>query len=100
MMDLDFIDNEAREKYKDRRKLDLIHCRESLKSRNYDVIQTIGHNLKGNGISFGFPELSTLGEEMENSAKESNSFELEDLINRFEQWVTAQERLKSTPPEQ
>ena len=89
-MDLDFIDQEAREKYTIRRKQDLERCRQFLATRDFDGIQTIGHNLKGNGISFGFPELSTLGERLELAAKASNLDQAKTLIDSFEVWIQGQ----------
>ena len=86
-MDLDFIDQEARQKYIERRKADLDRCRQSLNTKDFEAISTIGHNLKGNGISFGFPELSTLGEKLENSAKASDFGRTQQLVDSLETWL-------------
>lgn len=91
-MDLEFIDADAREKYTSRRMTDLARCRECLKVNDFLTIETIGHNLKGNGVSFGYPELSLLGEQMEHSAKESNAGELKALVDRLEEWISAQSK--------
>lgn len=84
---MDFIDQEARTKYKLRRKQDLDRCREFLSQGDFPGLETIGHNLKGNGISFGYPELSQLGERLEYSAKEANFEEAQKLIESFEHWI-------------
>jgi HPt (histidine-containing phosphotransfer) domain-containing protein len=68
----------------------LIRCRECLKKRDFETIQTIGHNLKGNGSSFGFPELSQIGEKMEISARELNDSQIALLVDRLEEWVHQQ----------
>lgn len=89
-MSLDLIDLESLQRYKSRRHADLVRCRECLKKRDYETIQNIGHNLKGNGASFGFPELSQLGEKMECSAKELNESQIALLVDRLEEWVHQQ----------
>ena len=91
-MDLDFIDQEARQRYTLRRMQDLDKCRHFLSKRDFEGIRTIGHNLKGNGISFGFPELSTLGEQLEFSARDSNFDQVKSLIDSFESWIAGQQK--------
>lgn len=92
-MELDFIDSEARAKYTIRRKMDLIRCRECLQKQDFSTIETIGHNLKGNGLSFGFPELSQLGEKMELSARQLNTAQIHELVDLLEKWLSAQSGL-------
>lgn len=89
-MDLDFIDQEARQNYRLRRIQDLDKCRRFLAEGDFEGLRTIGHNLKGNGISFGFPELSRLGEELESSAQGSNWDHTKKLIDSFESWISGQ----------
>ena len=89
-LSLDLIDSEALQRYKSRRHADLVRCRECLKNRDYETIQNIGHNLKGNGSSFGFPELSSLGEKIEISARELNEGQIALLVDRLEEWVHQQ----------
>lgn len=67
------IPHEAVVKYMERRKTDIEKCRTALKNGDLSVIETVGHQLKGNGITFGFPEISTIGEALENAAKQNNS---------------------------
>lgn len=56
-----------------RRNEDIQRIREALVSESFDVIATIGHNLRGNGASYGFAELSTIGESIEKSAVASDA---------------------------
>lgn len=67
------IPHEAVVKYMERRKTDVENCRMALQSGNLSVLETVGHQLKGNGITFGFPEISTIGEALETAAKERNT---------------------------
>jgi len=57
-----------------RRHAELDLLRRSLEAGDYDTIRHIGHDLKGAGESFGFPELSILGAKFElaGTAKDSN----------------------------
>ncbi len=86
----DPVDAQARLRYTTRRLADLARCRESLERRDFETIENIGHNLKGNGISFGFPELSQLGASMEISARESDDDQVALLVDRFAEWVHKQ----------
>ena len=84
------LDPEALRRYIIRRHADLVRFRESLKTSDYALIQNLGHNLKGNGSSFGFPELSQLGAQIEASAKATNFEETKKLVDQFEAWVHQQ----------
>ena len=86
-MELDFIDAEARTRYTDRRQLDLQRCQESLQKKDFSVLEMIGHNLKGNGISFGFPVLSHLVEKMEKAASSSDLSLCTACIAQLHPWL-------------
>lgn len=82
------IPHEAVVKYMQRRKTDIENCRAALKSGNLSVLESVGHQLKGNGITFGFPEISSIGEALETAAKQHNaeaaSQQLDALANVVE----------------
>jgi len=40
---------------------------------DFDAIRSLGHNMKGTGTSFGFPQISEIGDELERAAKERNA---------------------------
>jgi HPt (histidine-containing phosphotransfer) domain-containing protein len=67
-----------------RRSGDLTRIREARDAKNFAAIATIGHNLRGNGASYGFPKLSAIGEALEKAALAADdaiiSSELEHLI--------------------
>lgn len=71
-MELD-IPKEAIAKYLERRVTDIENCRTALQSGNLTVLETVGHQLKGNGSTFGFPEISTVGQSLEQAAKEHDN---------------------------
>ena len=83
------IPKEAVMKYLERRKGDIENCRQSLLSGDLKICETVGHQLKGNGSMFGFPEISTVGKSLEIAAKEHDNNaaahyvdELESIINK------------------
>jgi len=83
------IPKEAITKYLERRRSDINNCRQALESGNLKVCETVGHQLKGNGSMFGFPEISDIGKSLEDAAKEHNNEaaihcvdELESIVNK------------------
>ena len=75
-------------RYRERRKKDLENCLHSLHEGNFKVIQTIGHQLKGNGLTFGFQELSIIGGDLERAALAHDLNKLPLALEHFSQWVS------------
>ena len=83
------VPKEAVTKYLERRRSDIDNCRQALQSGDLTVCETVGHQLKGNGSMFGFPEISTVGKSLEIAAKEHDNDtaahcvdELENIVNK------------------
>lgn len=74
-------------RYIERRKQDLEDCMASLANKQFDEIERVGHQLKGNGATFGHPELSSIGKKLEQAAQVHNIEELETALKEFSQWV-------------
>lgn len=81
------IPHEAILKYMERRQVDIQKCREALKDKDLSVIETIGHQLKGNGITFGFPEISAIGEALESAAQQSNNEVVSQKVDELAQII-------------
>src|SRR6185312_3120723 len=62
---------------------DLEHIRKALKDENLNDIRLIGHNLKGSGGAYGFPELTGIGLAIETAAKTGDRETLERQIEEF-----------------
>lgn len=73
--------------YLKRRLVDLQNGQDALKKSDLFILEKIGHQIKGNGISFGFPELSELGEKMEMAAQDKNREKLNILLLQMETWL-------------
>ena len=60
-----------------RKREDLDRVRSALAASDYETIRRIGHDLKGAGEGFGFPELSAFGAALERAAIARNKRALE-----------------------
>lgn len=80
---------ELRQNYIERRKKDVEALKAALAKNDLSVAQRVGHQLKGNGISYGFPLLSELGLEMESLAKENNLAGVVKIVQRLEDWLSS-----------
>lgn len=47
---------------------DVVRIREALDRGDYAAIAVLGHNMRGNGTSYGFPEVSAIGARLEAAA--------------------------------
>jgi hypothetical protein len=72
-----------------KRALDLVRMRNALAAHDFASIQSIGHNCKGTGCGYGFPDISTIGSAIEQAAKAEAADELEQALGQFEQCLAA-----------
>jgi HPt (histidine-containing phosphotransfer) domain-containing protein len=82
------VPNEIMNRYLDRRKRDLEKCLSSLSRHEYQEIEKVGHQLKGNGSTFGHPELSVIGKKLELAAQAHDLDSLEKALKEFSGWVS------------
>jgi HPt (histidine-containing phosphotransfer) domain-containing protein len=73
--------------YLSRRAQDVELLGEALERKDFESIARTGHNLRGNGVSFGFPELSAIGEALETSARSASTDEVREAIARLGECV-------------
>jgi PAS domain S-box-containing protein len=67
--------------------LDLSKMRNALSTRDFTTIQHIGHNCKGIGNGYGFPEISNVGSNVECAARALDFKEVEKSIGEFEKCI-------------
>ena len=60
----------------------------ALEKHELDTLQTIGHNLRGFGGSYGFPTLTEIGERLESAAKAADHATLAKEVARLRQHLT------------
>lgn len=81
------VNKEMQDTYLARRVKELSECEQSLTNKDFDTLQNFGHKMKGNGLSFGFPELGVLGAKIEESAKEKDSESLQSLLKQVKEYL-------------
>ena len=81
------VPEDFRSRYVERRKQDLEICRSSLAQQNFREIEKVAHKLKGNGDTFGYSELTSIGRVMEGAAVNRNIDQLKKTLEDFSQWV-------------
>lgn len=71
-----------------RKREDLGSARIALAAGDYETIRRIGHDLKGAGEGFGFPELSAFGAALEGAAIARNERALGEQLAAVEQFLS------------
>jgi HPt (histidine-containing phosphotransfer) domain-containing protein len=59
-----------------------------LASGSMEAIQTIGHRMKGSGGSFGFDEISDIGEALESAARDTHAEGIREAAGRLEAYLS------------
>jgi HPt (histidine-containing phosphotransfer) domain-containing protein len=78
------ISKEQRQKYLSRREADLKDCVLSLENKNIATLERIGHQMKGNGATFGFDALSDIGQGLEKAARAHDWKKMEEFVKAFQ----------------
>ncbi len=78
---------DARIKYVERRKQDLVDCHAAILKLDFKILERVGHQIKGNATTFGFDELSTIAIEIENQALKKDLDKLKTTLGRFESYL-------------
>jgi PAS domain S-box-containing protein len=66
---------------------ELARMRTMLDSSDFEGLRVLSHNLKGSGESYGFPELSRLGRDLEKSANETNAAGARGLLAQLGKYL-------------
>ncbi len=70
-----------------RRGEDLERCHQALVNADFETIEDIAHRMKGNGVTFGFPKISTLADRLERAARDSNSEEIRKQLSELQSYI-------------
>ncbi|HIE28965.1 TPA: response regulator, partial [Candidatus Poribacteria bacterium] len=81
----DVVDLELQKTYLDALSQSIKEFRQHLEGKNAEQIMILGHGLKDSGGGYGFPQISHLGEMIEQSAKEEDWMLLEPCLERLAQ---------------
>jgi HPt (histidine-containing phosphotransfer) domain-containing protein len=78
---------EAIARYIERRIQDARDCREALNKGDFAVLLKVGHQVKGNAISFGFAELGEIAVQLEEFALKKDISSLKPILEKFESYI-------------
>ena len=70
---------------------DLVQLRAALAAGEYETARRLGHQMKGTGKSYGFPELTQIGRAIEWAASKHAALELDRRIQRLEVYLNSLE---------
>lgn len=77
---------ELRLKYLERKTAEIAAIRAAA-APDREALQRLGHQMKGNAVTFGFPSLGEIGAAMESAAKSGDEGSLRALVDRLERDV-------------
>jgi HPt (histidine-containing phosphotransfer) domain-containing protein len=68
---------------------DLLNLREALARHDFEKIRVLGHNLKGSGGAYGFPDVTDIGASLEASGKTQDAPLAQSAVDRLAGFLTA-----------
>lgn len=74
---------ELKRKYLERRIQDIDHLMSSLEKDDFGPAIKLGHQVKGNAVTFEFPQMAPLGVEIENAARNRDKESIKNLIQKM-----------------
>jgi two-component system chemotaxis response regulator CheY len=77
------VDSRRVDRFIERRRREIQILRDALAGGDHEEIRRIGHNLKGVGSSFGFPELTGLGGQLESAARGADDRSVDVVIDQL-----------------
>jgi HPt (histidine-containing phosphotransfer) domain-containing protein len=86
------------EGYLARRTADVASLRALLERGDFSTIERRGHNMKGSGTTYGFPEISLIGERIEASARSKRREETATAISELETCVQSLHDARASLP--
>ena len=67
---------------------DLLNLQAALDQHDFEIVRVLGHNLKGSGGAYGFPELSDIGSSLEASAKAQDTSVAKTGVDRLADFLS------------
>ncbi len=83
-------------RYLEHRERDIATLRRAVDREDFAEVARIGHNLRGNGRSYGFPEIGVLGAELEAAARAKSAPRVLAHLDALQAWLS-QNRAPSEP---
>ncbi len=80
---------ELKKRYLSRRIQDLANLKEALLNNDFSPALKLGHQVKGNADTFEFPQMATIGIELEHAAKRQDKETLMGLVKKMENAISS-----------
>lgn len=80
---------ELKQRYLSRRTEDLARLKEALLQDDFSPALKLGHQVKGNAVTFEFPHMASLGVELEHAAKKQDKQTLMALVEKMETAISS-----------
>jgi CheY-like chemotaxis protein/anti-sigma regulatory factor (Ser/Thr protein kinase) len=80
------------------RERDVATLRGALAVEDFETIARLGHNMRGNGVSYGFPEVSAIGKRLERAGLRREARVIADQVAKLEEWVARSRTQRAEPP--
>jgi HPt (histidine-containing phosphotransfer) domain-containing protein len=74
-------------RFLEHRRADVTTIGAALERADFEAIARLGHNMAGNGLSYGFPELGAIGERLEREAKDGNASGVREQLASLEAFL-------------
>ncbi|MBU2444857.1 MAG: response regulator [Bacteroidetes bacterium] len=73
--------------YMEQLRIEITDLDKIMSPKAFEKFKFFGHNIKGNGVAYGFPEISKLGEQIENSSKDEDYATLTTKFEELKKFV-------------
>lgn len=87
VVDTDEVDDELIEIFIEELRRLSSELEQGLAGRDPEMVRMAAHSIKGMGGTIGLPEISVLGLEVENTAKEDRMADAEPLVRGLSAWI-------------
>lgn len=75
-------------RFLDNRQKDIKTLEDALEANNFSTLMSVGHNLKGVGGGYGFPDITKLGAAIEENAKINNAEGIKENIRKLSHYLS------------
>ncbi len=86
---------ELKQRYLSRRIQDLVSLKEALTKNDFSFALKLGHQVKGNAVTFEFPHMAIIGVELEQAAKKEDKEKLMSLVQKMESAISSAQNIFS-----
>ena len=69
--------------YLENRRKNVVSIREALERDDYDIIESLGHSMRGSGGGYGFDYITDLGKSLEQAARDRDSHEISNCVTKL-----------------